>query len=221
VLRQAKGNSDSLDSPRPRLGGNHHLPPYSILYSSVRRLHPNGFFSQDSQSEVPKLSRFGLPRFWAFITSRPELRLGRSLNQCCSSRRELSNAMSHSCCRRRDKVDSRLLVVGSQTASLTFDPSFALNLGCRCPNDSCEAILDIYTSRPFQWHKKHSNARIFDPWTRALNFWESRKTSHFWECGLHPHTYPKVGLRHVCLNDFFSILLLKMIRISPINHFFC
>ncbi len=29
-------------------------------------------------------------------------------------------------------------------------PSFAHNLGCRCPNGQCEAILDIYTSRPFQ-----------------------------------------------------------------------
>jgi hypothetical protein len=41
-------------------------------------------------------------------------------------------------------------VVGSQTASLTPNPSFAHNLGCKCPNGSCEAILDIYTSRPFQ-----------------------------------------------------------------------
>ncbi len=32
VLGQATGNTDSLDSPRPRLEGSHHLPPYSILY---------------------------------------------------------------------------------------------------------------------------------------------------------------------------------------------
>ncbi len=41
---------DTLDSPRPGLGGSHHLPPYSILYSSARRLHLNGSFSRDSQS---------------------------------------------------------------------------------------------------------------------------------------------------------------------------
>jgi hypothetical protein len=35
------------------------------------------------------------------------------------------------------------LVVGSQTASLTPGPSFAHNLGCRCPNYQCEAIFDI------------------------------------------------------------------------------
>jgi len=38
---------------------------------------------------------------------------------------------------------------------LTPGPSFAHNLGCRCTNDQCEGILDIYTSRPFQWHQEH------------------------------------------------------------------
>ncbi len=144
------GRLDTLDSPRPEFGGSHHLPPYSILCSSAWRLHPNGSFSRDSQSGVPKLSGFRLLGLWAFITSRPELGLGRGFNQSCSSRRKLSNAMLHSCCRCREEVDSRLLVVGSQTASLIPDPSFAHNLSYRCPNGSCEAILDIYTSRLFQ-----------------------------------------------------------------------
>jgi hypothetical protein len=48
---------DSLDSPRPGLGGSHHLPPYSILYVTSREPHPNGTFSRDSQGGVPKLSR--------------------------------------------------------------------------------------------------------------------------------------------------------------------
>ncbi len=140
---------DSLDSPRPRLGGSHHLPPYSILCTSPPRLHPNGSFSRDSQGGVPKLSRVGVPGLWMNITSRPDLRSGRGLNQSCSSSRELSNAMSHSVNGRREEDYSRLLVVGSQTATLTPGPSFAHNLGCRCPNGSCEVILDIYTSRPF------------------------------------------------------------------------
>jgi hypothetical protein len=198
MLGQATGNLDSLESSRPGLGGSHHFPPYSILCSSARRLHPNGSFSRDSQSGVPKLSRFGFPGLWAFITSRPKFGSRRGLNQSCISRQELSNAMSHSCWRCREELDSWLLVVGSQIANLTRGLSFAHNLGCRCPNGSCEVILDIYTSKNFQWHKEHPNARCFDPWNRALNFWESRKTpiSHSWECGLHPHTYPKVGLRH-------------------------
>jgi hypothetical protein len=92
----------------------------------------------------------GLPGLWTAITPRPDLGSQRGLNQSCSPRRELFNAVSHSRSERREQVDSRLLVVGSQIASLTPGPSFAHNLGCRCPNDQCEAILDNYNSRPFQ-----------------------------------------------------------------------
>jgi hypothetical protein len=186
------GHFDTFDSPRPGLGGSHHLPPYSILCVRPRRLHPNGTFSRDSQSGVPKLSRFGLPGLWATIISRPgpDLRSGRGLNQSCNSLQELSNAMSHSVSGHREEIDSWLLVIESQTANLTPDPSFAHYLSYRCPNGPCETILDIYTSRPFQRHQEQSNARRFDPCNRALNFQESRRipTSHFWECGLHPHT---------------------------------
>ncbi len=134
---------DSFDSPRPGLGGSHHLPPYSILCVAPPRPRPSGSLSRDSQSGVPKLSRFGLSGLWAIITFRPDLRSGRGLNHSYSSPRELSNSMSHSLIARRNRVDSRLLVGGSQTANLTPGLSFAHNLGCRCPNDSCEVILDI------------------------------------------------------------------------------
>ncbi len=46
-----------LHTPRPGLGGSHHLPPYNILCNAPPRLHPNGSFSRDSQVGVPKLSR--------------------------------------------------------------------------------------------------------------------------------------------------------------------
>jgi hypothetical protein len=48
---------DSLDSPRPRLGGRHHLPPHSILCIAPPRPRPSGSLSRDSRSGVPKLSR--------------------------------------------------------------------------------------------------------------------------------------------------------------------
>jgi hypothetical protein len=143
------GHFYTQDSPRPGLGGSHHLPPYSILCSSSPKLHPNGSFSQDSQVRVPKLSRVGVPGLWTAIAPRPELGSGRGLNQSCSSCQELSNAVLHSLRRRREEVDSRLLVVGSQIDNLTPGPSFSHNLGCKCPNGQCEAILDIYTSRAF------------------------------------------------------------------------
>jgi hypothetical protein len=84
--------------------------------------------------------------------------------------------MSHAQIGCREGIDSRLLVVGSQIVSLTPGPSFAHNLGCRCPNYQCEGIFDIYVSRPFQQHQEHLNARCFAPCCRALNIRESRRT---------------------------------------------
>jgi hypothetical protein len=129
-----------------------------------------------SPEVVPKLSRVGVPGLWDFITLRPDLWSGQGLNQSCSPQRELFNAMSQSWSARRERVNSWLLVVGSQTASLTPGPSFAHNLGCKCLNDQCEAIFDIYVSRPFQWHQERLNARCFGPCCRALNIRESRRT---------------------------------------------
>jgi hypothetical protein len=154
VLGQATGNMDSLDSPRPGLRGSHHLPPYSILCITPLHPHPNGFYSRDSQGGVPKLSQFGLLRLWELITPGSNLGLEWGLKQTCSSSQELSNSVSHSIYTHCDWVDSRLFVVGSQIANLTPGPSFEHNLCCRCPNGSCEAIFDIYTSRPSQRYKE-------------------------------------------------------------------
>jgi len=147
------GHFGPQDSPRPRLGGSHHLPPYSILCDASLRLHPNGSFSRDSQVGVLKLSR-NCPG-WSPGTlgaHTPDYKIGsrRGLNQTCSPRRDVSNDVSHSQFGGREDIDSRLLVIGSQIASFTPGPSFAHNLGDRCPNGQCEAIFDIYALRPFQ-----------------------------------------------------------------------
>jgi len=60
------------------------------------------FFSRNSQSGVPKLSWFKLPRLWAFITSCSNLRLGRGLKQTCSSPWGLFNDVLHSTCTHQD-----------------------------------------------------------------------------------------------------------------------
>jgi hypothetical protein len=190
------GNTNSLDSPWRGLERNHHLPPYSILYVFPRHLHSNGFLSQDSQGGAPKLSRFGLPGLWEFITPSSDLWSRWGLKQTCSFPQDLSNDVLHSTCTHRDWVDSRLLVIGSQITNLTPGLSFDHNLCCRCPNGSCEAIFDTYSSKPFQHYKEHLKTRCFDAYNWALKFRESRRTlsSHFWECESHPHTCPKVGL---------------------------
>jgi hypothetical protein len=95
VLRRATGNMNTQDSPRPGLGGSHHLPPYSILCNSPWGLHPNGYFSRDSRVGVPKSCQMELPQLWSPITLRADLGSQCSLKQSCSSCRELSNDMWH------------------------------------------------------------------------------------------------------------------------------
>jgi hypothetical protein len=175
VLGRATGNSDTQDSPRPKLWGSHHLPPYSILCSSPRRPHPNDFLSWDSQVGVLKFQQLGLPQLRRRITSSIDLRSQWGLKQSCSPSRELPMV-----CRILDthwgRVDSRLLVVGSQTVNLTIGLSFCHNLCWRCPNGSCKPIFDNYTLIAFQWYKERFNARCFDPYNWTLKSWESRWT---------------------------------------------
>ncbi len=152
------------------------FPLYSILCSSQRRLHPNGFFSQDSWVGVPKLSQVGVSELWTLISPNCRVRSRQGLNQSCSSHQELFNAVLHSRIGHREEVDYRLLVVGSQTGSLTPGPSFGQNLCFRCPNEQCEPILDIYVPRDFQWYKERHKTLSFDPWNRSLKFRESTET---------------------------------------------
>jgi len=60
-----------------------------------------------------------------------------------------------------------------KTISLTHGPSFAHNLCGRCPNGSCKAIFDIFTSRPFQRYKEDFKARCFAFCCWALKLQES------------------------------------------------
>jgi hypothetical protein len=146
----------------------------------------------------------GVPGFWELITPDCQVWSQRGLNQTCSPRRDLSKDVSHSQFEGREELDSRLLMVGSQTGSLTPDPSFAHNLGYRYPNDQCEAIFDIYASRPFQWHQEHLDERFFGPCCRALNIRSpgGLQIPNFGSVGLHPHTWPKWGC------DILSILVI-------------
>jgi hypothetical protein len=170
----------------------------------------------------PEIVPVELSELWTAITPDCGVRLQRGLNQSCIPRRDLSNAMSHSRIEHREEVDSRLLVVGSQTASLTPGPSFAHNLGCRCPNCQCEAIFDIYVSRPFQWHQKHANARCFAPFCRALNIRESRRTPNpnFSKCWASPPHLAKVGVRHQVMLLIIScnVMALLVAHINKISH---
>ena len=69
----------------------------------------------------PEIVPVGVSGLWELIT--PDCRVGsrQGLNQSCSPHRDLSNSISQSQLGGREEDDSRLLVVGSQTASLTPD----------------------------------------------------------------------------------------------------
>jgi hypothetical protein len=124
-------------------------------------------------SGVSKLPRLGLLQLWGAITLRAGLWLKWSLKQSCSSRQEFFKGMSHAIRTHGNWVDSRLLVVGSQTANLTPSPSFGHNLCFRCPNGRCETILDIYVLKAFHWYKELFSPLSFNPWNRPLKIWES------------------------------------------------
>jgi hypothetical protein len=192
-LWTSHGHFDTQDSPWPELGGSHHIVffvPRGRDYIQMAL-----FLGTPKLDEIVPVGVLGL---WELITPDCKVWSQRGLNQSCSFPWELSNAVLHSRIRCQEEVDSWLLVVGSQIAILTPGPSFAHNLGCRCPNDQCEAILDIYASRPLQCHKEHFNARCFEPCCRTLKIQESRRTSFptFGSVTCIFTLSPKMGLRH-------------------------
>ncbi len=172
MLGRATSNSNSQDSPRPGLGGSHHLPPYSILCASPWGPHPNGI--------LPKLGLLQLwqsrGQLWGPITLREDLGLRWGLKKSCSPRLELSNDMLHITYTQVNRVNYWLLAIESQTINLTPDLSFGHNLCLRYPNGSCKAILDIYDSIIFQWYKKLFDPLGFDPYNCSLNIRESTGT---------------------------------------------
>jgi hypothetical protein len=123
--------------------GTHHFPPYSIFYASPWGPHPNGILSRHSQMGVPKFPKLGLPRVWGPITLCVDLQLKWGLKQSCSPFQELFKGMPHATCTKGNRGDFWLLVVGSQIVNLPPDLSIGHNLCFKCPNGSCEPILDI------------------------------------------------------------------------------
>jgi len=84
--------------------------------------------------------------------------------------------MLHAICTHGNRVDSWLLVVGSQIVNLTPGSSFGHNLCFRCPNGQCKPILDIYVPISFHWYKKLFKKLSFDPYNCPLKIWESPGT---------------------------------------------
>jgi hypothetical protein len=127
----------------PGLGGATSILPIVLSVPLHRTCTRMALFPGTPKVESRNCPGFGLLGLWDIIASHPDLRSGRGLNQTCSPLRKPFNVVSHFRFGCQEEVDSRLLVVESQTASLTPGLFFAHNLGCRCPNDQCKVILDI------------------------------------------------------------------------------
>jgi hypothetical protein len=122
---------------------------------------------------VLKFPKLGLPRLWGPIILRENLRLRWGPKESYNPRWKISSDMWHTTYTQGNRSDSRLLIVESQIANLIPDLSFDHNLCFKCPNGSCEPILDIYVLKTFQWYKELLNPMSFDPCNHPLKVWES------------------------------------------------
>jgi len=153
VLGQATGTLDHKTHHGPDSGEATTFPHIVICVPRFGDYIQMALFPGTPKLEFrnrPETVPIGVPGLWELITLDYRVWSQRGLNQSYSPRRDLSNVVSHFQFGCREEVDSRLLVVGSQTASLIPGPSFAHNLGDICSNGQCEAIFDIYASRPPQ-----------------------------------------------------------------------
>jgi hypothetical protein len=123
--------------------------------------------------QVPKLLMLGLSQLWGPITLCADLQLRWGLKKSCSLHQDLSKSMLDATCMQEKRVDSRLLVVRSQIANLTSGSSFGHNLCFKCPNGTCNPILDINVPKDFKWYKELLKPLSFDPYNHPLKIWES------------------------------------------------
>jgi hypothetical protein len=138
VLGQATGTLDHETHHGPDSGEATTFPHIVFSVTPRRDYIQVALFPGTPKLEsrnCPEIVPGGVPGLWEVITPDFQVLSRRGLNQTCSLRRDLSNEVSHSQFGGQEEVDSRLFVVGSQTASLTPGPSFAHNLCYRCPND--------------------------------------------------------------------------------------
>jgi len=60
-MDEPQANTDLQDSPRPGLGGSHHLSPYSIFLCLVMGPTPKCHFDPGLPNWNPKIPKIGTP----------------------------------------------------------------------------------------------------------------------------------------------------------------
>jgi hypothetical protein len=110
----------------PDLGSATTILPIVLSVPLHRTCIRMALFPETPKVESRSCLEFGLPGLWDIVASRPDLRSGQGLNQTCSPLQGLFNAVLHSRIARWERVNSRLLVVGSQTVNPTWLPALLL-----------------------------------------------------------------------------------------------
>jgi hypothetical protein len=135
----------------------------------------------------PEIVPAGLPELWTAIT--PDCGVGsrQGLNQSCSPRRDLSNAMSHSRIGHREEVDSRLLVLLLLLITWAADVQM-----------TNARPFSISTFQDLSNDTKNTPMRGVLP--LAVEFWTfgspgGLQIPTFPSVGLHPRHLAKLGLR--------------------------
>ncbi len=138
--RQAMGKHEFTKVTMTRTWGNHHLPPYSILYAWPKSMHPNAILSRNSQvgsPEIFEIETFATLKAHNFL-SEPSIEASSKATLQPSSRPFQRYVVNH--LHIRNQGDSILLVVGSKIDNLIPNPSFGHNLYFKHLNGSCEPI---------------------------------------------------------------------------------
>jgi hypothetical protein len=111
-----------------------------------------------------------------------------------------------------NQVNSWFLVVKSQIANLTLDPSFGHNLCFKYSNGMCKLIFDMYVLRAFQWCKELFKPMSFDHYNCFLKIQKSIRTpipkmgAHLGVCGFIPsHPCTLLGAWNVIPRVHFQL----------------
>jgi hypothetical protein len=107
-------------------------------------LTPKCHFVSKLPNVSPKFLKVRNPTTLGPISLCADLWLRWSLKQSCSPRRKLFNNMWHTTYTQGNQSNFWLWMVENQVDNLTPRPYFGHNLCFKCPNGSCEPILDIY-----------------------------------------------------------------------------
>jgi hypothetical protein len=113
-------------------------------------------------------------------------------------------------------------MVRSQIANLTFGPSFGHNLCLKCPNGSCEPILDIYGPKAFKWYRELFNPMGFDPLQLLYEDlgihrdFNSQNGSSFGSVGVHSLIFSHTPRSMIC--DFWASFLAHTLASLCLGH---